>query len=131
MKLNRNVVWHGFEAWKFQNACHCHGNRKNTQFNTKVNNNLLRLRNFKMATVAMEIIFNISIMFLHYSSFIPLVLVLFVWGTFVTLCVTVTNISSCLWYTQSRTIYTSLETNTLTIHHRYDFKVWIMNTVPT
>jgi hypothetical protein len=24
----------GFEAWKFQNACHCHGNRKNTQFNT-------------------------------------------------------------------------------------------------
>ena len=31
-------------------------------------------------------------MFSHYSSFIPLVLVLFVWGTFVTLCVTVTNI---------------------------------------
>ena len=30
--------------------------------------------------------------FSHYSSFIPLVLVLFVWGTFVTLCVTVTNI---------------------------------------
>jgi hypothetical protein len=30
--------------------------------------------------------------FLHYSSFIPLVLVLFVWGIFVTLCVTVTNI---------------------------------------
>ena len=29
----------GFEAWKFQNACCCHGNRKNTQFNTKVNNN--------------------------------------------------------------------------------------------
>jgi hypothetical protein len=29
----------GFEAWKFQNACRCHGNRKNTQFNTKVNNN--------------------------------------------------------------------------------------------
>ena len=84
---------------------------------------ILRLRNFKMATVAMEIIFNISIMFLHYSSFIRLVLVLFVWGTFVTLCVTVTNISSCLWYTQSRTIYTSLETNTLTLHHRYDFKV--------
>ena len=27
----------GFEAWKFQNACRCHGNRKNTQFNTKVN----------------------------------------------------------------------------------------------
>jgi hypothetical protein len=47
----------GFEAWKFQNACRCHGNHKNTQFNTKVNNNLLRLRNFKMATVAMEIIF--------------------------------------------------------------------------
>ena len=33
----------GFEAWEFQNACRCHGNRKNTQFNTKVNNNLLRL----------------------------------------------------------------------------------------
>ena len=47
----------GFEAWKFQNACRCHGNRKNTQFNTKVNNTLLRLRNFKMAAVAMEIIF--------------------------------------------------------------------------
>ena len=31
-------------------------------------------------------------MFSHYSSFIPLVLVLFVWGTFVALCVTVTNI---------------------------------------
>jgi len=34
-------------------------------------------------------------MFSHYSSFIPLVqnvLVLFVWGTFVMLCVTVTNI---------------------------------------
>jgi hypothetical protein len=31
-------------------------------------------------------------MFFHYSSFIPLVLVLFIWGTFVTLCVTVTNI---------------------------------------
>ena len=31
-------------------------------------------------------------MFSHYSSFIPLVLVLFVWGTFVTLGVTVTNI---------------------------------------
>jgi hypothetical protein len=31
-------------------------------------------------------------MFSHYSSFIPLVLVLCVWGTFVTLCVTVTNI---------------------------------------
>ena len=29
----------GFEAWKFQNACRCHANRKNTQFNTKVNNN--------------------------------------------------------------------------------------------
>jgi hypothetical protein len=28
-----------FEAWKFQNACRCHGNRKNTQFNTKMNNN--------------------------------------------------------------------------------------------
>ena len=47
----------GFEAWTFQNACCCHRNRKETQFNTKVNNNLLRLRNFKMATVAMEIIF--------------------------------------------------------------------------
>ena len=31
-------------------------------------------------------------MFSHYSSFIPLVLLLFVWGTFVTLFVTVTNI---------------------------------------
>ena len=31
-------------------------------------------------------------MFSHYSSFISLVLVLFVWGTIVTLCVTVTNI---------------------------------------
>ena len=31
-------------------------------------------------------------MFSHYSSFIPLVLLLFVWGTVVTLCVTVTNI---------------------------------------
>jgi hypothetical protein len=30
----------GVEAWKFQNACRCHGNRKDTQFNTKVNNNL-------------------------------------------------------------------------------------------
>ena len=39
----------GFDAWKFQKACHCHGNRKNTQFNTKVNKNLLRLRNFKIA----------------------------------------------------------------------------------
>jgi hypothetical protein len=29
----------GFEAWKFQNACRCHGNCKNTQFNAKVNNN--------------------------------------------------------------------------------------------
>jgi hypothetical protein len=29
----------GFEAWKFQNACRCHGNRKDTIFNTKVNNN--------------------------------------------------------------------------------------------
>jgi hypothetical protein len=36
----------GFEAWKFQNACRCHGNRQNTQFNTKVNNNLLRLRHY-------------------------------------------------------------------------------------
>jgi hypothetical protein len=29
----------GFEAWKFQSACRCHGNHKNTQFNTKVYNN--------------------------------------------------------------------------------------------
>jgi hypothetical protein len=50
----------GFEAWKFQNACRCHGNCKNTQFNTKVNNNLLRLRNFKMVAVAMEIIFEFA-----------------------------------------------------------------------
>jgi hypothetical protein len=35
-------------------------------------------------------------MFSHYSSFIPLVLALFIWGTFVTLCVTVTNIYS--WF---------------------------------
>jgi hypothetical protein len=51
----------GFEAWKFQNACSCHGNRKNTQFNTKMNNNLLRLRNFKMAAVDMEIIFEFTV----------------------------------------------------------------------
>jgi hypothetical protein len=50
----------GFRAWKFQNACRCHGNRKNTQFNTKVNNNLLRFRNFKMAAIAMEIIFEFT-----------------------------------------------------------------------
>jgi hypothetical protein len=50
----------GFEAWKFQYACRCHGNHKNTLFNTKVNNNLLRLRNFKMATIAMEIIFEFT-----------------------------------------------------------------------
>ena len=50
----------GFEALKFQNACRCHGNRKNTQFNTKVKNNLWRLRNFKMAAVAKEIIFGFS-----------------------------------------------------------------------
>jgi hypothetical protein len=50
----------GFDAWKFQNACHCHGNCKDTQFNTKVNNNLLRLRNFKMATIAREIIFEFT-----------------------------------------------------------------------
>jgi hypothetical protein len=50
----------GFEALKFQNACRCHGNRKNTQFNTKVKNNLWRLRNFKMAAVAKEIIFEFS-----------------------------------------------------------------------
>ena len=35
-------------------------------------------------------------MFSHYSSFIPLVLVLFVSGTFVTHCVTVTNSFVCL-----------------------------------
>ena len=50
----------GFEAWEFQNACLCHGNRKNTQFNTKVNNKLLRVRNFKMAAVAMKIIFEFT-----------------------------------------------------------------------
>jgi hypothetical protein len=33
---------------------------KNTQFSTKVNDNLLRLRNFKMATTAMEIIFEFT-----------------------------------------------------------------------
>jgi hypothetical protein len=36
-------------------------------------------------------------MFSHYSSFIPLVLVLFVWGTFAMLCVTVTNIYILFW----------------------------------
>jgi hypothetical protein len=50
----------GFEAWNIQNACRCHGNRKDTQFNTKMNNNLLRLRNFKMAVVTMEIIFEFT-----------------------------------------------------------------------
>jgi hypothetical protein len=50
----------GFEAWKFQNACRCQGNRKHTKFNTKVNNNLLRFRNFNMAAVAMEIIFEFT-----------------------------------------------------------------------
>jgi hypothetical protein len=45
MKSNAKDVCHsgmcinGFETWKFQNACRCHGNRKNTQFNTKVKNN--------------------------------------------------------------------------------------------
>jgi hypothetical protein len=33
----------GFDGWEFQNACRCDGTRKNIQFNTKVNNNLLRL----------------------------------------------------------------------------------------
>jgi hypothetical protein len=50
----------GFEAWKFQNACRCYGNRKSTQFNTKMNNKLLRLKIFKMAAVAMEIIFEFT-----------------------------------------------------------------------
>jgi hypothetical protein len=45
---------------KFQNACRYHGNRKNSQFNTKVNNNLLRIWNFKMAAVAMDIIFEFT-----------------------------------------------------------------------
>jgi hypothetical protein len=40
MKSNAKDVCHTlFQAWIFQNACRCHGNRKNTQFNTKVNNN--------------------------------------------------------------------------------------------
>jgi hypothetical protein len=50
----------GFEAWKFQNACRCHGNGKNTQFNTKVNNNhtffrlsmQIAIYSFKMAAIA-------------------------------------------------------------------------------
>jgi hypothetical protein len=65
------------------------------------------LNKFKMAAVAMVAkvqnayrhdrvknwaLFISCYLFSHYSSFIPLVLVLFVWGTFVTLCVTVTNI---------------------------------------
>ena len=28
------ICINGFEAWKFQNACCCHGNCKNTQFNS-------------------------------------------------------------------------------------------------
>ena len=44
-------------------------------------------------------------MFSHYSSFIPLVLVLFVCGTFVTLCVTVTNILYLRLWKMSYTIY--------------------------
>jgi hypothetical protein len=61
LKISKVVCTsNGFEAWKFQNACRCHGNRKNTKFNTKVNNNLLGLRNFKMATIAMEIIFEFT-----------------------------------------------------------------------
>jgi hypothetical protein len=50
----------GFEAWKFPNACRCHGHRKNSQFNTNVNNNLLRFRNLKIASVVMEIIFEFT-----------------------------------------------------------------------
>ena len=49
--------------WNFQNGRHCHGNHTKTR---KI--------------------------WMKLSSFMPLVLVLFVWGTFVTLCVTVTNI---------------------------------------
>jgi hypothetical protein len=59
--MSDGMYINGFEAWKFQNACCCHGNRKHTQFNTKVSNNLLRLRNFKMAAVAMEIIFEFTV----------------------------------------------------------------------
>jgi hypothetical protein len=44
-------------------------------------------------------------MFSHYSSFMPLVLVLFVWGTFVTLCVTVTNIFNCSYMAMSSLTY--------------------------
>ena len=57
-------------------------------------------------------------MFWHYSSFIPLVLVLFVWGTFVALCVTVTNIffiivlSHSHWY-NSPQVGMSLYSDTL------------------
>ena len=43
-------------------------------------------------------------MFSHYSSYIPLVLVLFVWGTFVTLCVTVTNILLFILLINSRAV---------------------------
>jgi hypothetical protein len=44
------VCINGFDAWEFQNACRCHGNRKHIQFNTKVNNNLLRL-NLKLLSL--------------------------------------------------------------------------------
>ena len=50
----------GFEALKFQNACRWHWNRQNTQFNTKVGNNLVRLRHFKIAAVAMETTKNVK-----------------------------------------------------------------------
>ena len=52
---------------------------------------------FKMATIAMETTkkhekFKSARNWMKLSSFILLILVLFVWGTFVALCVTVTNI---------------------------------------
>jgi hypothetical protein len=71
----------------------------------------------KLQKVVIHLCVKLSVFAVSMATAGILVLVLFVWGTFVTLCVTVTNISSCLWYTQSRTIYTSLETNMLTIHH--------------
>jgi hypothetical protein len=43
-------------------------------------------------------------MFSHYSSFMPLVLVLFVWGTCVTLCVTVTNIYDMIKFTNTNQV---------------------------
>ena len=50
----------GLEAWKFQNACHCHGNRKNTKFSTKVNNNLLGLEISKWSPLPWKLFLNLQ-----------------------------------------------------------------------